>query len=291
MSTPSQRENMTNETTERERALFEALKQARKHIMEWWRPEGDLPPAKSWEFVERLDALLTPRGTQRCEECVGTGKCGPDENLSEMDCEVCSGAGVDAAASPSMQVAPSEWKLVPVEPTHEMCEAVHFGPNCAEHEMRASDREFWEATYAAMLAAAPVPQVAPEQTSVRAQALGECADLCAAICQDYRDQYKGQGKYATGPNPRHYDTHCDGLSDGASDCEDAIRALISKGATPSDDAITISHVCAALAEYYDALTARQHLGVAAGTALNKIERAMGMTWEDHKAAQRAKGGA
>lgn len=42
-------------------------------------------------------------------------------------------------------------------------------------------------------------------------------------------------------------------------------------------------VRAALVEYYDALTARQHGGVAADKALNKIEQAMGMSWGEHKA--------
>jgi hypothetical protein len=47
------------------------------------------------------------------------------------------------------------WKLVPEYATHEMCEAAHFGPNCAEDKLRASDRQFWEDCYSAMIKAAP----------------------------------------------------------------------------------------------------------------------------------------
>lgn len=39
--------------------LLEALKASNKHIQEWWRPDGSLPPAKSYEVVEANDALIT----------------------------------------------------------------------------------------------------------------------------------------------------------------------------------------------------------------------------------------
>lgn len=62
---------------------------------------------------------------------------------------------------------------------------------------------------------------------VRDEALTRAADLCGAISEDYRDQYKGRGKYAA-DNLARADTHYDGMSSGASDCEDAIRAMISQ---------------------------------------------------------------
>jgi len=64
----------------------------------------------------------------------------------------------------SAEQVPREWKLAPTEPTHEMCEAAHFGPNCAEEKLRSSDRQFWTDCYKAMLAAAPlnIAQQAPE---------------------------------------------------------------------------------------------------------------------------------
>ena len=78
-----------------------------------------------------------------------------------------------------------------------------------------------------MVYLAPVPPTAPEQASVRDAALEEAAALCDAISRDYRDQYKGRGKHAPN-NPNRANPHCDGLADGAGECEEAIRALISK---------------------------------------------------------------
>lgn len=34
------------------------LTRARHHITDWWRPEGSLPPAKSYELVEDIDNFL-----------------------------------------------------------------------------------------------------------------------------------------------------------------------------------------------------------------------------------------
>jgi hypothetical protein len=40
--------------------LVKALKDSRNHIMEWWEQESqELPPARSPEFVERLDTIIT----------------------------------------------------------------------------------------------------------------------------------------------------------------------------------------------------------------------------------------
>ena len=38
--------------------LIEALGISNRHIQAWWKPCGELPPAKSYEIVERNDALL-----------------------------------------------------------------------------------------------------------------------------------------------------------------------------------------------------------------------------------------
>ncbi len=228
------------------------------------------------------------------------------------------GAAKRAAASPPMQVAPSDepvWWLEAEE------SARNAGPRdiLGKHSMLYSTRfsrtkptgsnPCWPLY---LHPAAPVPQVAPEpsgelhQLREQNMLLLELFDAAGAISTVHA-RVKAGGEVAPEPasvrpgtaeaiekllaSKREY-YGSDGPTHALLNVLSVeIRALISKGATPSDDAITISHVCAALAEYYDALTARQHGGVAAGTALNKIERAMGMTWEDHKAAQRAKGGA
>lgn len=63
------------------------------------------------------------------------------------------------------------YQLVPKNATHEMCLAAHDGPNCgAEYEMRASDREYWEACYLAMLSAAPTPPAQPAERKPQAGA-------------------------------------------------------------------------------------------------------------------------
>ena len=64
----------------------------------------------------------------------------------------------------------------------------------------------------------------------RAAGLEEAAKKCDEIHMDYRDQYKGRGKYHPA-NPRRADIHCDGMSDGACECAEAIRSL---SPTPSD---------------------------------------------------------
>lgn len=46
-------------------------------------------------YVEEAREALT--ASVRCDECAGTGKCGPDEDPNEMDCEVCNGSGQVAA--------------------------------------------------------------------------------------------------------------------------------------------------------------------------------------------------
>lgn len=38
--------------------IIRLLRRARNHIMDWWRPEGSLPPAKSPQLVEDIDAVL-----------------------------------------------------------------------------------------------------------------------------------------------------------------------------------------------------------------------------------------
>lgn len=56
--------------------------------------------------VRRIAAAI-PKATTAsasCDECVGSGKVGPDENPAEMDCEVCKGTG--RAPAPSRDAAP-----------------------------------------------------------------------------------------------------------------------------------------------------------------------------------------
>lgn len=50
-----------------------------------------------------------------------------------------------------------EWRLVPVEAVREMLDAAHFGPNCAEEGLSASDEKFWIDVWNAMLNSAPQP--------------------------------------------------------------------------------------------------------------------------------------
>ena len=45
-----------------------------------------------------IEAYEAVADGQPCDECAGTGKCGPDENPNEMDCEVCDGSSVAPAA-------------------------------------------------------------------------------------------------------------------------------------------------------------------------------------------------
>lgn len=69
------------------------------------------------------------------------------------------------------------------------------------------------------------------------QALEAAADVCGAIYQKHRDQYKGRGEFAP-DNPRRADPHADGCADGASECEDAIRALIATHPAPTAEEAT-----------------------------------------------------
>lgn len=55
--------------------------------------------------------------------------------------------------------------------------------------------------------------------------LKQAAAVCKAIQTDFRDQYKGRGKYAPN-NPARANPHMDGQSDGALSCVDAIESLI-----------------------------------------------------------------
>lgn len=62
-----------------------------------------------------------------------------------------------------------EWRLVPVEAVREMLDAAHFGPNCAEEGLSASDEKFWIDVWNAMLNSAPQPPevVVTEEARVR----------------------------------------------------------------------------------------------------------------------------
>jgi acyl carrier protein len=61
-------------------------------------------------------------------------------------------------------------------------------------------------------------------------------------------------------------------------------ALVEKQACAALSAIPkMTKVVEAVNGYYDDLTARKHGGVAQGHAINKIEMALGMTWEQRKA--------
>lgn len=63
-----------------------------------------------------------------------------------------------AAAEKDVSRVPNGFALAPLTATHEMCSAAHFGPNCAEHDLRSSDREFLEACWTAMLSTAIAAQ-------------------------------------------------------------------------------------------------------------------------------------
>lgn len=47
-----------NSYIERIAKLETLLQRASRHIQDWWRPEGSLPPAKSPDLVEDIDAAL-----------------------------------------------------------------------------------------------------------------------------------------------------------------------------------------------------------------------------------------
>jgi hypothetical protein len=55
--------------------------------------------ARQEEYRTHIRAWLDHQDA--CDECAGTGKCGPDDNPNEMDCEVCNGNGVAALAAPA----------------------------------------------------------------------------------------------------------------------------------------------------------------------------------------------
>lgn len=61
-----------------------------------WIPNGlsrhkTVTPNHRYWYEDKSDSDTDGGGP--CDECAGTGKCGPDENPSEMDCEVCHGKG------------------------------------------------------------------------------------------------------------------------------------------------------------------------------------------------------
>lgn len=67
-------------------------------------------------FVFAYDKAITDREVARCEECIGTGKCGPDDDPNEMDCEVCNGSGqvgsaIDAPDNSSQIVSDLKFAL------------------------------------------------------------------------------------------------------------------------------------------------------------------------------------
>ena len=55
-------------------------------------------------------------------------------------------------------------------------------------------------------------------------ALEQAANACDALGQKYRDLYKGRTEIVD--RERLYDPYTGGMSDGAWECEDAIRKLI-----------------------------------------------------------------
>lgn len=96
----------------------------------------------------------------------------------------------------------------------------------------ATDDEMVEFGKALLGASALHAEPAGQRDAIRAAALEEAADVCGAIMSDHWAQYKGHGKWAGQDNPRRADPHADGASDGASECEDAIRALASQPVAP-----------------------------------------------------------
>ena len=65
---------------------------------------------------------------------------------------------------------------------------------------------------------------AQAQAAARVQAINECALVAGGLYQHYRDLYKG--RVAPVDKEHWYNPHTDGVADGASMAEDAIRALI-----------------------------------------------------------------
>lgn len=61
------------------------------------------------------------------------------------------------------------------------------------------------------------------------------------------------------------------------------QATLAQGASDALD--KLDKVRHALTEYYNSLDRREHGGVAAGAALNAIESALNMSWDQHKAAK------
>lgn len=61
------------------------------------------------------------------------------------------------------------------------------------------------------------------------------------------------------------------------------QATLAQGAADALD--KLDKVRHALTEYYNSLDRREHGGVAAGAALNAIESALNMSWDQHKAAK------
>ncbi len=51
-------------TTDKLREASVLLHRAKAHIVNWWRPEGELPPAHSPELVEDIDIFLAALSVQ-----------------------------------------------------------------------------------------------------------------------------------------------------------------------------------------------------------------------------------
>ncbi|MDQ1921291.1 hypothetical protein [Massilia pseudoviolaceinigra] len=136
---------------------------------------------------------------------------------------------VDAASTAAKAAEPIVWtdanQICQVPPAGWNCTrtAGHDGPCAAhqdepDHELDADDHACIAPGMARIKAAA----------DVRKAALEEAAVLCGEIHSDYRDKYKGRGRHAPN-NPGRANPYYDGMSDGASECEDAIRSLNNKG--------------------------------------------------------------
>jgi hypothetical protein len=79
--------------------------QARAMAREYAQPESERIGALEAEVAEMRAIIATQFAAQQtrddvveaaakaCDECAGTGKCGPDDNPNELDCEVCEGSG------------------------------------------------------------------------------------------------------------------------------------------------------------------------------------------------------
>lgn len=141
------------------------IKAAKNHIISWWRPEGDLPPAKSYEIVDRLDTFLFHTASIEQAEPVAwqwmnsessdylkilKGKNRPDIRSSWRP----------LYAAPQAAV-PDGWKLVPLVPTQAMCQAAK---SRAEEFCHLPDHlQRFVGIYKAFINAAPSPQDTKEK--------------------------------------------------------------------------------------------------------------------------------